>query len=175
MDGSRQGLKDKKKIVVKIGSSSLQHPETGKLDLRKMEVLVRQLCDLKNRGKKRPVLGAKENRAGGPSVLVAESPAQPEPAPYEAAPAYEPPYVPSYEEEEREVEGKKYAVEVFPASDYQGETGFYFDENGKLAYVQQLPLENASVDIGESFYTIHTMDTAVDEKLLDASGYKLGE
>ena len=56
---------------------------------------------LKNRGKKLPVLGAKENRAGGPSVLVAESPAQPEPAPYEAAPAYEPPYVPSYEEEEQ--------------------------------------------------------------------------
>lgn len=51
MDGTRQRLKDKKKIVVKIGSSSLHHPETGKLDLRKMEVLVRQLCDLKNRGK----------------------------------------------------------------------------------------------------------------------------
>lgn len=51
MDSSRQSLKDKKKIVVKIGSSSLHHPETGKLDLQKMEVLVRQLCDLKNRGK----------------------------------------------------------------------------------------------------------------------------
>lgn len=39
-----------KRIVVKIGSSSLTHEETGKLDLGKMEQLVRQLSDLRNRG-----------------------------------------------------------------------------------------------------------------------------
>lgn len=39
-----------KRIVVKIGSSSLTHEETGKLDLSKMEQLVRQLSDLRNRG-----------------------------------------------------------------------------------------------------------------------------
>ena len=44
-------LKDKKRIVVKIGSSSLQHPETGDLDYTKLEKLVRELCDLRNRGK----------------------------------------------------------------------------------------------------------------------------
>ena len=42
----RQKLKDKKRIVVKIGSSSLQHPETGDLDYTKLDVLVRELCDV---------------------------------------------------------------------------------------------------------------------------------
>ena len=47
----RELLKDKKRIVVKVGSSSLIHKETGKLDLRKVEVLVRELSDLHNQGK----------------------------------------------------------------------------------------------------------------------------
>lgn len=47
----REQLKDKKRIVVKIGSSSLQHPETGDLDYIKLEKLVRELCDIRNQGK----------------------------------------------------------------------------------------------------------------------------
>lgn len=47
----RELLKDKKRIVIKIGSSSLHHPETGGLDYTKIDVLVREICDLKNRGK----------------------------------------------------------------------------------------------------------------------------
>lgn len=47
----REKLKDKKRIVVKIGSSSLTHKETGDLNLIKMEKLVRELCDLANQGK----------------------------------------------------------------------------------------------------------------------------
>ena len=47
----REQLKDKKRIVVKVGSSSLTHKETGRLDLNKMEVLIRELCDLRNQGK----------------------------------------------------------------------------------------------------------------------------
>lgn len=47
----RETIKDKKRIVVKIGSSSLQHPETGDLDYNKMEVLVRELCNIRNSGK----------------------------------------------------------------------------------------------------------------------------
>lgn len=47
----RDGLMDKKRIVVKIGSSSLTHPETGSLNLEKMERLIRILTDLRNRGK----------------------------------------------------------------------------------------------------------------------------
>ena len=48
---ARKILKDKKRIVVKIGSSSLHHSETGELNLTKMERLVRELCELKNQGK----------------------------------------------------------------------------------------------------------------------------
>ena len=44
-------LKEKKRIVVKIGSSSLTHQATGDLNLAKMEKLVRVLTDLKNQGK----------------------------------------------------------------------------------------------------------------------------
>ncbi len=47
----RAKLKDKNRIVVKIGSSSLTHPETGKLNLLKIEKLVRILCDLKGEGR----------------------------------------------------------------------------------------------------------------------------
>ena len=47
----RQELKDKKRIVIKIGSSSLTHMETGRLNLRKLEVLARELSDLHNQGK----------------------------------------------------------------------------------------------------------------------------
>lgn len=47
----RDRLKDKKRIVIKIGSSSLTHPETGRLNLTKMEILVRELSDLHNQGK----------------------------------------------------------------------------------------------------------------------------
>lgn len=47
----REKLKDKKRIVVKIGSSSITHPQTGALNLTKLEILVRELCDLKNTGK----------------------------------------------------------------------------------------------------------------------------
>lgn len=47
----RERLKDKKRVVIKIGSSSLTHAETGKLDLTKLEILVRELSDLHNQGK----------------------------------------------------------------------------------------------------------------------------
>jgi glutamate 5-kinase len=48
---TRELLKDKKKIVIKVGSSSLIHGETGNLNLIKLEKLVRELCDLRNQGK----------------------------------------------------------------------------------------------------------------------------
>ncbi len=44
-------MADKRRIVVKIGSSSLQHKETGDLDYTKLDVLVRELCNLRNMGK----------------------------------------------------------------------------------------------------------------------------
>lgn len=47
----REQIKDKKRIVVKIGSSSLTHRETGDMDYIRMERLVRELSDIRNQGK----------------------------------------------------------------------------------------------------------------------------
>ena len=46
----RERLKEKKRIVIKIGSSSLTHG-TGALNLTKLEILVREVSDLRNMGK----------------------------------------------------------------------------------------------------------------------------
>lgn len=48
---SRSLLKNKKRIVIKIGSSSLTHKETGELNLQKIEKLIRVISDLKGSGK----------------------------------------------------------------------------------------------------------------------------
>ncbi len=47
----REEIRNRKRIVIKIGSSSLMHKDTGRLNLRKIEKLVRTLVDLKNSGK----------------------------------------------------------------------------------------------------------------------------
>ena len=47
----RKDLKNKKRIVVKVGSSSLVHKDTGEIDFIKVERLIRVLSDLKNQGK----------------------------------------------------------------------------------------------------------------------------
>jgi len=44
----RERLKEKQRIVIKIGSSSLTHRETGGVNFSKMEQLVRVLANLKN-------------------------------------------------------------------------------------------------------------------------------
>ena len=51
MSTSREELKNRKRIVIKIGSSSLSHKETGGLDYTKMDALVREICNLRNQGK----------------------------------------------------------------------------------------------------------------------------
>ncbi|MCI8483962.1 MAG: glutamate 5-kinase [Lachnospiraceae bacterium] len=43
-------FKQKKRVVVKIGSAALHHSNTGRLNLGKVERLVRELCDIRNRG-----------------------------------------------------------------------------------------------------------------------------
>ena len=47
----RDKLKEKKRIVIKIGSSSLTHKETGDMNFAKMEKLVRVISDLRGQGK----------------------------------------------------------------------------------------------------------------------------
>lgn len=51
MTEARKSLMEKNRIVLKIGSSSLTHPDTGELNLWKIERLVRIICDLKGEGK----------------------------------------------------------------------------------------------------------------------------
>ena len=51
MDTRRNLLKKKQRVVIKIGSSSLTHPETGELNLTKIEKLIRVLSDLRGEGK----------------------------------------------------------------------------------------------------------------------------
>lgn len=48
---NRSRLKEKKRIVIKVGSSTITHPETGAINLGKIEQLVRHIGDLKGRGK----------------------------------------------------------------------------------------------------------------------------
>lgn len=44
-------IKDKKRIVIKVGSSTLTHKDTGNLNYTKLEKLVRAITDIKNSGK----------------------------------------------------------------------------------------------------------------------------
>ena len=50
MDQSSFHFHEKKRVVVKIGSSSLNYEETGSLNFPQLEHLVRELCNLRNRG-----------------------------------------------------------------------------------------------------------------------------
>lgn len=47
----REYLKKKKRIVVKIGTSTITHVDTGHLNLIKMEKLARVLTDIRNQNK----------------------------------------------------------------------------------------------------------------------------
>ena len=69
-DTVRARIRDKKRIVVKIGSSSLQHPETGDLDYIRMEVLIRELCNLRNQGKDVVLVSSGAIAAGRKAVHI---------------------------------------------------------------------------------------------------------
>ena len=74
----------------------------------------------------------------------------------------------------REVGGVTYEVEVFPAeSEYETETAFYYDSEGRLAYCLESAQVVDTMELGESFYTINVIDDAVDETLFDISGYTI--
>jgi glutamate 5-kinase len=70
----REQLKDKKRIVVKIGSSSLTHTETGHLNLAKVEKLVRTLCDLHNSGKDVILVSSGAIAVGRKALGIAQKP-----------------------------------------------------------------------------------------------------
>lgn len=74
MNSIREALKDKQRIVVKIGSSSLTHEQTGNLNLAKMEKLVRVLTDLRNQGKEVVLVSSGAIAVGREAVGIKEKP-----------------------------------------------------------------------------------------------------
>lgn len=72
----REMMKDKKRIVIKIGSSSLQHAQTGGLDYTKLDVLVRELCDIRNRGKDVVLVTSGAVAVGKKAVMLQEGSAE---------------------------------------------------------------------------------------------------
>ena len=72
MDHYREMLKNKKRVVVKIGSSSLRHKETGDFDYIKMETLVRELCNMRNQGRDVILVSSGAIAAGRKSVHPAK-------------------------------------------------------------------------------------------------------
>lgn len=70
----REKLKDKKRIVIKVGTSSLTHMETGLTDLIKMEKLVRELTDLHNQGKEVILVSSGAIAVGRKSIGMKERP-----------------------------------------------------------------------------------------------------
>lgn len=70
----RLQIKDKKRIVFKVGTSTLTHEETGALDLVKMEKFVRILTDLHNQGKEIVVVSSGAIGVGRKALSLKERP-----------------------------------------------------------------------------------------------------
>ena len=70
----RKSLKNKQRIVIKIGSSSITHAETGALNLIKLEILVREICDLKNQGKEIILVSSGAIAVGRQAVHISHRP-----------------------------------------------------------------------------------------------------
>lgn len=67
-------IKEKKRIVVKIGTTTITHEETGDLDLVKLEKLVRLLTDLKNQGKELVLVSSGAIGVGRQALALKERP-----------------------------------------------------------------------------------------------------
>ncbi len=72
----RERIKTKRRIVVKVGSSTLTHMETGKLNLGKMEKLVRILVDIHNEGKEVILVSSGAIPQGRAALGLTERPQQ---------------------------------------------------------------------------------------------------
>ncbi len=70
----RDLLREKKRIVIKVGSSTLTHKETGALNLIKVERLVRELTDLRNQGKEVVLVTSGAIAVGRKAVGLKERP-----------------------------------------------------------------------------------------------------
>ncbi|MBR5799167.1 MAG: glutamate 5-kinase [Lachnospiraceae bacterium] len=70
----RSFLKDKKRIVVKIGTSTITHLNTGNLNLDTLEKFVRVLTNLRNQGKEVVVVSSGAIGAGRKALGIKERP-----------------------------------------------------------------------------------------------------
>lgn len=67
-------LRDKKRIVVKIGTSTITHMSTGNLNLEKLERFVRMLTDIRNQDKEVVVVSSGAIGAGRKALGIKEKP-----------------------------------------------------------------------------------------------------
>jgi len=70
----RATLKNKERIVIKIGTSTITHQETGNIDLEKLEKFVRILTNLRNKGKQVIVVSSGAIGIGRNALGLAERP-----------------------------------------------------------------------------------------------------
>ena len=61
---NRAFLQDKKRIVIKIGTSTITHTDTGHLNLIKLEKFVRLLTDIHNQNKELVIVSSGAIGAG---------------------------------------------------------------------------------------------------------------
>ena len=79
-------------------------------------------------------------------------------------------------EEDREIEGASFPAEVYPQTEYTSETVFYFAEDGTLAYCYTAaPVIESAAYVGDSLYTVESIDGEVFESLFDISAYTIQE
>ena len=73
MATARERLQEAKRIVVKVGTSTLTH-ETGKLNLHRIDLLLREIADLKNQGKEMILVSSGAIAAGLGKLGLAQKP-----------------------------------------------------------------------------------------------------
>ena len=79
-----------------------------------------------------------------------------------------------YTTQTQEIEGVSYTVELFPETASTAQAAFYFRDDGRLVYcLKGAPVVETAVEIGETVFTVYTIDGAVDEALFDISGYTI--
>ena len=73
MGTARERLREAQRIVVKVGTSTLTH-ETGKLNLHRIDLLLREIADLKNQGKEMILVSSGAIAAGLGKLGLAQKP-----------------------------------------------------------------------------------------------------
>lgn len=70
----RKALRDKKKIVIKVGTSTITYPQSGAINLGKLEKFVRILVNLRNQGKEVIVVSSGSIGVGRKALGLTERP-----------------------------------------------------------------------------------------------------